>query len=567
MFKVIKKLQPLPLVAVLICIAGQSFLELWLPDLMSDVTMQISGGTVAKMLGYGGIALAAAFGIMILAVTVSYLASKMSAKLGLRLRNEIFGKIQTFSLPELDQFGASSLITRTTNDITQLTNVMTMLMRIIISAPIMLVGGIFMAIKKSGSLTIVIALAVPLLAALIISLAIYAIPKFKSMQRKIDRLTQVTRERLIGVRVIRAFDNDEDAEAKFDKASKDVTDTSIKINRAMAIMMPSVMLIFQAMILTIYFVGHLEADSVGYAANMAAVIQYAMRIMMSFMMMAMMFIMLPRASVSAARINAVLATEPAVQDTGTKTEIVGSDIVFQDVSFRYGSAEDYCLRSLNFAAAAGQTTAIIGGTGSGKTTILNLIERFYDVSEGSVTVGGEDVRSLKLSALRDQIGYVPQTAVLFNGTISENLRFGRDDTGDGELNRAVTIAQAAQFISEKPEGMESSVSQGGTNFSGGQKQRLSIARAIVRNPKIYIFDDAFSALDFKTDAKLRQELKTITKDSTVLIVAQRISTIMNADKIIVLENGAICGQGTHEELMQSCPEYISIAENQLKEGA
>ena len=561
----------LSVLAVFILVAGQSYLELMLPDQMAKVVGLIGQGesVTRTMLGYGGIALAYAGGAAVCAVIVGFFASRSANAFGRDLREAVFKKVQGFSLNEFDKLGTSSLITRTTNDITQIVNLLVMMMRMLISVPIMLLGGIFMAVGKNARLTLVLAGSVPLLLVLILVVMIVALPLFTSIQRRLDKLTLVAREGITGVRVIRAFNKNDAQSKKFDLANWDVAQNAIKVNRIMAIMMPVVMFIFYMTVIALYYVAALNADSLIYLANLTAVMQYCMRIMMSFMMLAMLFIFIPRASASAKRILQVLETEESVKDKvakeRTQEDAIQGDgqLVFDNVTFCFPGAEEPSVSNISFTGKKGETVAIIGGTGSGKSTIINLVERFYDVSEGRITLDGIDIRDMAQKELRDKIGFVPQTSILFSGTIKDNIKFGSPGLSDKEVAEAARIAQAADFIERLPEKYDAPVAQGGTNFSGGQKQRLSMARAIAKKPEVFIFDDSFSALDFKTDAKLRKALSLITKQSLVLIVAQRISTIMNADRILVIEHGKIAGSGTHKELLNNCPIYAEIANSQL----
>ena len=566
-----KYLKPYVLIvlAIFILVAVQSYLELMLPDQMAKVVGLIGQGedAVGKMLGFGGIALAYAAGATLCGVTFGFLAARTSNAFGRDLREAVFKKVQGFSLSEFDKLGTSSLITRTTNDIMQIVNVLTMMMRMLINVPIMMVGGIIMAIGKNPRLTLVLAGSVPALVILILAIMIVALPLFMSMQKRIDKLTLVAREGITGVRVIRAFNKNDTQSKKFEAANWDVARNAIKVNRIMAVMMPLVMFIFYMTTIILYYTASLNADSLIYLAKLTAVIQYCMRIMMSFMMLAMLFIFIPRASASAKRIMQVLETEETIKDkenpVSLETAKSGEGLAFNDVTFYFPGAEEPSVSNVSFTGKKGETVAIIGGTGSGKSTIINLAERFYDVSSGSITLDGVDIRDITQKELRDKIGFVPQTSVLFSGTIRENIAFGSPELSDGEIAEAARIAQAEDFIEKLPDKYGAPVAQGGTNFSGGQKQRLSMARAIAKKPGVFIFDDSFSALDFKTDAKLRKALSLITKQSLVLIVAQRISTIMNADKILVIEHGRVVGSGTHDQLLKSCPTYAEIANSQL----
>jgi len=500
-------------------------------------------------------------------VAVGFLASKSAAGLSKDLRKNIFNKVESFSNAEFDKFSTASLITRTTNDITQIQMLIIIMIRMVFYAPIMGVGGVIRAIGKSTSMSWIIAVAVIVLLGLILTVFSLAMPKFKIVQKLIDRLNLVTRENLSGMMVIRAFNTQKFEEDRFDKANKDLTSTNLFVNRVIVFMMPAMMLIMNGVTLLIVWVGaHQIESSSMQVGDMMAFMQYAMQILMSFLMLSLMFIMIPRASVSAQRIAEVLETEPTIIDPKEPKmfdENQKGVLEFKDVSFKYPGAEENVLNNINFTALPGQTTAFIGSTGSGKTTLINLIPRFYDVTDGQVLIDGVDVREVMQKELRSKIGYIPQKASLFSGTIESNLKYGDENAGADDIEKSAEVAQAMEFINEKPERFEREISQGGTNVSGGQKQRLSIARALIKKPEIYIFDDSFSALDFKTDAALRKALKDYTVTGTVLIVAQRISTIMNAEQIIVLDDGKIVGVGTHKELMENCETYQEIALSQL----
>ena len=500
-------------------------------------------------------------------VFVGLLASRTAAGVARNLRKNIFTKVESFSNTEFDKFSTASLITRTTNDITQIQTVLVMAIRMLIYAPIIGVGGVIKALSKSTSMSWIIALAVIVLLGLIGSVFIIALPKFKAVQKLVDRLNLVTRENLSGMMVIRAFNTQKFEEGRFDKANRELTDTNLFVSRVMIVMFPAMMLIMNGITLLIVWVGsHQIAESSMQVGDMMAFMQYAMQILFAFIMMSFMFIMIPRASVSAQRIDEVLKVEPTILDPKEpkhfEKEVKGL-IEFKNVYFRYPGAEEDVLKNISFKAMPGQTTAFIGSTGSGKSTLINLLPRFYDITSGEVLIDGVDIKSVTQHELRDQIGYVPQKGSLFKGTIESNLKYADENATEEELRKAAEIAQAMEFINEKPEGFKSEISQGGTNVSGGQKQRLSIARALVKKPKIFIFDDSFSALDFKTDSALRKALKTEIASSTLLIVAQRISTIKNAEQIVVLDEGKVVGIGTHEELMSNCTTYQEIALSQL----
>ena len=505
----------------------------------------------------------------IFAILVSLIASKVAAGVAKDLRRDLFQKVESFSNREFDSFSTASLITRTTNDITQIQMFVVMAIRLICFAPIMGIGGMIMALQQGVSLSWIILLAIVLLIIVMVVICIVALPKFKSIQKMVDKLNLVTRESLTGMMVIRAFGTQKNEEERFDKANKDLTSVNLFVNRVMVILMPIITLIMNGVTLLIVWVGahQIEAAQI-QIGDMMAFMQYGMIIIMAFLMISMMFIMIPRASVSASRIAEVLESELSIKDSKNPKSLGENskgEISFNNVSFKYGNAEDNVIENISFTAKPGQTTAFIGSTGSGKSTLVNLIPRFYDVTAGSITFDGIDIRDITQHELRSKIGFVPQKGVLFSGDIASNLRYGKRDASDSEIAEAAKVAQAEDFINSKLEKYESPIAQGGTNVSGGQKQRLCIIRALAKKAPVYIFDDSFSALDFKTDAALRKALKKYTGDSTVLIVAQRISTIMDAEQIIVLDEGKMVGKGTHKELMQSCPTYREIASSQLNE--
>lgn len=500
-------------------------------------------------------------------VVVGYLAARVSAGLGRNLRLNIFKKVESFSNTEFDKYSTASLITRTTNDIQQVQMFMVIMLRMVFYAPILGVGGVLKVLNTQTNMGWIIALAVMIILSVIIVMFSIAIPKFKIVQKLVDRLNLVTRESLVGLLVIRAFNTQKHEEERFDKANQDLTKVNLFINRTMSLMMPMMMLIMNGISLLIVWVSSHQVDAgTMQVGDMMAFIQYTMQIIMSFLMISMVSVFLPRASVSAQRIDEVLQVKPVINDPGSPKTFdahVKGSVEFNNVSFRYPGAEDDVLNDICFTAKRGQTTAFIGSTGSGKSTLINLIPRFYDVTQGEISIDGLDIRQVSQRDLREKIGYVPQKGSLFSGTIESNLRYGDENASDEDLKHAAKIAQAMDFISEKPLGFSEPISQGGTNVSGGQKQRLSIARALIKKPEIYIFDDSFSALDFKTDSNLRKALKAETSDSVVLIVAQRVSTIMHADQIIVLEDGRIVGKGTHKELLETCTVYKEIASSQL----
>ncbi len=510
-----------------------------------------------------GIALIA----MVATVIVGLLSARIAAGLGRTLRGDVFSKVINFSNAEFDKFSTASLITRSTNDIQQIQMLMVMLFRIVFYAPILGVGGVLKVLKTDTNMTWIIAIGVILITILVSILFTFAMPKFKSVQKLIDKLNLVTRESLTGMLVIRAFSTEKHEEERFDNANKDLTNTNLFVNRLMSSMMPIMMLIMNGLTLLIVWIGSHQVDlGKMQVGNMMAFMQYAMQIIMSFLMISMISIMLPRASVSAQRISEVLYTDFSIKDKKDSKKFDSSKkglLEYKNVSFKYPGAEDYVIKDVSFTAKPGETTAIIGSTGSGKSTLINLIPRFYDVTKGSIYIDGIDIRDVKQKDLRDKIGYIPQKGVLFSGTIESNLKYGSPNATMEDLKNASNIAQATEFIEAKPSKYDSEISQGGSNVSGGQKQRLSIARALVKKPEIYVFDDSFSALDFKTDSALRKAIKDNIKDATMIIVAQRISTIKDANHIIVLDEGEVVGNGTHKELLENCEIYKQIALSQL----
>ncbi len=542
---------------------GVTLTRLFYQELGWDMEAIQSQYIVNRGLQMLGIALLGA----IATVLVGFFSARMAASVGRQLRHDLFQKVESFGSGEFDKFSTASLITRTTNDVQQVQMLITVGVRMLCYAPIMGIGGIVFAVGKSVSLSWLIAVAVVVLLGLIVVALAVALPKFKSLQKLIDRLNLVSREHLSGMLVVRAFGNEAYEERRFDKANRDLAETNRFVQRVMSTLMPAMTLVMNLLTVLIVWVGgHAIAESTLQIGDMMAFIQYAMQIIMAFLMIAVLFILVPRASVSAGRIQEVLDAPLAIADPAQPQVLEHPQglVEFHDVSFQYHDAESHVLEHISFTAKPGETTAIIGATGAGKSTLVNLIPRFYEVTEGSITVDGVDVRQLAQKDLRAMIGYVPQKGMLFSGTVASNLRYGKEDAGEQELQEALTTAQAADFVAEMEEGTESPISQGGTNVSGGQRQRLSIARALVRKAPIYIFDDSFSALDFKTDAALRKALARDTAGATVLLVAQRVSTIMHAQQILVLDEGRLVGKGTHKELLRTCPAYREIAESQLR---
>ena len=534
---------------------------------------QAAGGDIHALqrqylLKTGGKMLALTLLMAAAAIAAGFLAARIGAKVGMELRGKVFKKVVTFTNREMDQFSTASLITRSTNDIQQVQMVSTMMLRMLIYAPILGIGGVIHVLNTGAGMEWIILVAVVTILVFVGILMKIAMPKFKQMQQKVDGLNLISREILTGLMVIRAFVREDVEEERFDEANKDLTKTMLFTNRVMTFMMPVMMLLMNGLSVLIVWVAANRIDAgVMQVGTMTAFITYTMQIVMAFLVICMFSIMLPRAGVAANRIEEVLDTEVLVQDAegaGELTDVKGY-VEFHHVDFKYPGAEECVLEDIDFTAEPGKTTAIIGSTGCGKSTLIQLIPRFYDVTNGRITIDGTDIREVTQESLRNQIGLVPQKGILFSGTIASNLRFGKEDATEAELEKAAEIAQATEFINEKSEKYDSSIAQGGSNVSGGQKQRLSIARAIAKNPKIYIFDDSFSALDFKTDAALRKALGDNVKDSTVIIVAQRISTILHADQILVLDDGRIVGKGTHESLLKDCEVYQQIARSQLSE--
>lgn len=569
MKKLFKYLAPYkwPAILVVLLTAAQSISQLYLPALMSDIVDKgVVGKDVSLIVETGLIMLGFSLAVTACTVLARLFGSRAAVGFSRDLRADIFKTVTGYSMNEFDSIGTASLITRSTNDVTQIQNAMVMILSMLLMAPIMCVGGIIMAVREGTGLSWIIIAAIALMGALILVVADKALPLFKSLQKKVDNVNLVLREGLTGIRVIRAFNKTAHEQARFDTANRDLTDTSIKVYRWMAAMFPAIMMVLNIATVAVIWFGGLRVDSGDVqVGQLMAFQQYVMQIMFSVIMATMMFVALPRASASADRINEVLRMQTTIADSvsaAPQTALRGQ-VEFKNVSFCYQGAKDPVLKDISFKTAPGQVTAIIGGTGSGKSTLIKLIPRFYDVTEGQVLIDGVDVRDYPQSALRQKIGFVPQKASLVSGTIADNLRFGKKDATQEEMQKALSVAQAQEFVSAQEEGVEAAVSQDGTNFSGGQKQRLSIARALIRKPEVIIFDDSFSALDFKTDAKLRQALAPEVRESSVLIVAQRVSTVMNADNILVLDEGRLVGQGAHKALMQSCGTYREIVESQL----
>ena len=543
--------------------AAVSYCKSVYQDLGMDME-KIQTGYLAKT---GGMMIALAFLGMAASVLVGFLASRVGASAGRDLRGRVFHKVVGFSNHEFNQFSTASLITRSTNDIQQIQMLIVMLLRMVLYAPILAIGGVFQVMKTNVSMSWIIGLAVIIIACMVLLLFVVAMPKFKMLQKLVDKLNLVTREILTGLSVIRAFSTEKHEEKRFDDANVELTKTNLFVNRAMTFMMPAMMLVMNGVSVLIVWTGaHGISDGQMQVGDMMAFIQYIMQIIMGFLMLCMISIMLPRAAVAADRVEEVLKSETIICDP-ERPEVLpeqGEGVLsFDHVSFKYPGADEDVLQDITFTARPGQTTAIIGSTGSGKSTLVNLIPRFYDVTEGKITLDGIDIRDIKQHDLREKLGYVPQKGVLFSGNIASNIMFGNQDGTEEEMKEAAEIAQATEFIETKPEGYESPIAQGGSNVSGGQKQRLSIARAIAKHPQVFIFDDSFSALDYKTDVTLRHALAEKTRESTVLIVAQRISTILHAEQILVLDDGKIVGKGTHAELLKNCEVYREIAESQL----
>ena len=559
-------------------ICGQVWLELKMPDFMSEITVLVKteGSHMEDILRNGGYMIICAFGSLLLAVIVGYIVASIAANFSFRIRKRLFTKVENLAMNEVKQFSTSSLITRTTNDITQVEMLVAMGLQLSIKAPVTAIWAVTKILNKSWQWSVITAVCVVILLSVVAMLTIIVVPKFKIVQKLTDKINGVTRENLTGIRVVRAFNAEKFQEQKFDKVNNDLTNQQLYNQKKFAIMQPVMYLVMYSLTLAIYYVGTFlikdasMSDKIGIFGDMIVFTSYSMQVIMSFLMLALIFMMLPRAQVSANRINEVLETDITIKDgiaeNGAENQV--GTVEFKNVSFKYPDADEYLLKNISFKVNKGETVAFIGSTGSGKSTLINLIPRFYDVTDGEVLVDGVNVKEYKQEALHNKIGYVPQKAVMFDGTVKSNVAYGENGKGDiaeSKIKEAIEVAQAKEFVEKMEETYNSHIAPGGTNVSGGQKQRLAIARAIARKPEIYIFDDSFSALDYKTDAILRKELKRYTGESTSLIVAQRIGTIMNSDKIIVLEDGNQVGVGTHKELLKNCEVYKEIALSQLSE--
>lgn len=575
MFKLFKNFTKKDIAAIITCIAlivFQVWLDLRLPDYMSEITklVQTEGSTIGEILVQGGYMMACAFGSLLSSFVVGYIASKLSANFSYTLRGKVYNKVLSFGTEEIKNFQTSSLITRTTNDVTQLEMIIAMGLQMLIKAPIMAVWAVSKILNKSLQWSLLTGSFVVLLLVVISIIMIIVLPRFERVQKLIDNINNVTRESLTGIRVVRAFNAEDYQENRFGKVNEDLTKMQLFNQKTFAIMMPLMQAVMQFLTLGIYFIGAylidaaMMSDKITLFSDMVIFSSYGMQVIMSFLMLAMIFMMWPRAQVSARRINEVLDSDIHIKDGSFdgKTAEVGC-VEFKNVSFKYPDANEYLLKNISFKVNKGQTIAFIGSTGSGKSSLINLVPRFYDVTDGEVLVDGVNVKDYTLKALHDKIGYVPQKAVMFTGTVKSNVCYGNKSVSEEEMKKAIDVAQGTEFVSKMDKTYDAHIARGGTNVSGGQKQRLAIARAIAKKPEIYIFDDSFSALDYKTDSVLRSELKKYTSDATNLIVAQRIGTILNADVIVVLDKGKCVGMGTHKELMENCPVYKEIALSQL----
>lgn len=571
MVKIIKRVSLVSAIMAVIFMVVQVLADLYLPTLTSNIIDKgVATGDIDYIWQTGFVMIGFSVISILAAIGNTFFATRESQKLGRQLRSDVYNKVEHLSNNQFDKFGTASLITRTTNDVTQIQMVTQMFLRMMINAPITLIGASFLAYSKDPKLTQIFLYVLPIMAVLVGGIMYFAVPLFKSMQKKTDRLNLVFREGLTGVRVIRAFGKTNYEEKRFDDANKDYTQTAIKVNTIVSLMIPLMTLIMSGTNIAItWFGGHYIADMTLEVGNLIAFMTYAMQILMSFMMLAMIFVMVPRAQASAERINEVLELEPDITDVANPNELPlkgkEATLVFNHVNYRYKGAENLALEDIDFSAKSGEVVAIIGGTGSGKTTLVNLIPRFYDIESGEILINNTNISDVTQANLREALGVVPQKAVLFMGTIRENMQYGAADASDEQIWKALEIAQAKDFVSEMTDGLDSYVEQGGGNFSGGQRQRLAIARALVKKADIYVFDDSFSALDFKTDAKLRTALKADVQEAIIVLVAQRVSTVMDADTILVLDEGKLVGKGTHDELMANNQTYQEIVRSQLRE--
>lgn len=574
MFKLLKNLKWIDYL-FMVCVCGLVILQVWLdlklPDYMFNITQELEmigyglEVNMTSILSNGGLMLACAFGSLACAITVHFFTANISSRLGFNLRNRVYSKIQNFSLQEINRFSTASLITRTTNDVTQIQMFLSMGLQALIKAPIMAVCAVTKILNKSWQWSISTGVAIGIMVVIVVIVVLFALPRFKKIQTLTDNINRVTRENLTGIKVVRASNAEEFQNAKFEQCNEAITKNNLFANRIMAIMGPGMNLIMSGMSLAIYWIGAYIVTDFAGLGNMMVFMSYSMQVVMSFIMLIMIFILMPRALVSARRLNEVLDTKDSLAEGNYNDELLISRgcVIFDNVSFKYPDADEYVLKDISFVAQQGETVAFIGSTGSGKSTLINLIPRLYDATQGRVFVDGIDVKAYNFETLNKKIGYVPQRGVLFSGTVKSNVDFGDNNASDETIKKAISVAQASNFVSRMSDGIDSKIAQGGTNVSGGQKQRLSIARAVARKPEIFIFDDSFSALDYKTDRKLRLALKKHTSKATKFIVAQRIGTIKDADKIIVLEKGQMVGIGTHEELLNTCPVYQQIALSQL----